>query len=131
MNQRATTVHNSSLLQTLLISTKGAHRLSNHRIYHNLIISHFYKSLLKRIVCITLDLIPIKEMDIIKQYNLFMLLCLKVRNLFDHSFSFNLLKRIPHIKLEFTPKELSIFMKLFMLYFSRLITCMHLTMCLL
>ena len=86
-----------------------------HNIYHNIIISHFYKSLLKRIVCITLDLIPIIEMDIIKQYNLFMLLCLKVKNLFDHLFSFNLLKNIAHIKLEFTPKELSIFMKLFML----------------
>ena len=89
--------------------------MSNHRIYQNSIISHFYKSLLKRIVCITLDLIPIKEMDIIKQYNLFILLCLKGRNLFDHLFFFNLLKRIAHIKLEFTPKELSIFMKIFML----------------
>ena len=132
MSQKATTVHNSLLLQTLYISIKGAHGLSNHRIYHNSIISHFYyKSLLKRIVCITLDLIPIKEMDIINQYNIFMFLCLKVRNLFDQLFSFNLLKREAHIKPEFIPKELSIFMKLLMLYFSKLIACIHLTICLL
>ena len=71
-------------------------------------------------------MIPIKEMDIIKQYNIFMLLFLKIRNLFDHLFYFNLLKRTAHIKPEFTSKELLNCMKLFMLYFSRLFCLLNL-----